>query len=162
MKCKLCLQEKRLLNCSHIISDFTYQDLYDENHKINKIQDLSNPMKFIRVSSGEYDKGILCEECEQKIGKFENYAAVILFGGNIAKKEMPRFISQVNPHGVEYISIQNIDYRKFKLFLLSLLWRASISKRDYFKHVRLGKYEDEIRKMIYYRKIWGRISTIDK
>lgn len=32
--CKLCLEEKILLKKSHIIPEFMYKDLYDENHKL--------------------------------------------------------------------------------------------------------------------------------
>ena len=49
---------------------------------------------------------------------------------------------------MEYTLYEKIDYTKFKLFLLSLLWRASISKLPIFKDINLGPYEDKIRQMI--------------
>lgn len=44
--------------------------------------------------------------------------------------------------------MRNIDYTKFKLFLLSILWKASISSRSFFVDVDLGTHEEVIRKMI--------------
>ena len=41
-----------------------------------------------------------------------------------------------------------IDYKKFKLFLLSLIWRFSISSKMSFKGVELGEHEDHIRQML--------------
>lgn len=44
--------------------------------------------------------------------------------------------------------LQGIDYTKFKLLLLSILWRASVSSLKQFREVRLGPYEEKIRRMI--------------
>ena len=35
-----------------------------------------------------------------------------------------------------------------KLFLLSVLWRASISSRPFFQYVSLGSFEEKIRRML--------------
>ena len=43
-----------------------------------------------------------------------------------------------------------IDYRSFKLFTLSLLWRAAVSKRDEFRNVRIAKrHRDQLRTMLW-------------
>jgi len=150
MKCKLCLLEKPLSKKSHIIPDFMYQGFYDEHHKIFKIK-VKNPSNYTRQPSGEYEGSILCAHCDNvKIGKFENYAARVLFGGSFTKDELPLFENQVNQYGVAYTQIQNLDYKKFKLFMLTILWKASISKRDFFKNVKLGQYEEKVREMIYH------------
>ena len=47
----------------------------------------------------------------------------------------------------QYIS-RNYEYNKFKLFSLSLLWRASISSHEIFVNASLGKYEDKLRKIL--------------
>jgi hypothetical protein len=41
--------------------------------------------------------------------------------------------------------IKSYDYKIFKLFVLSLLWRASVSNRDSFALAKLGPYEDKLR-----------------
>jgi hypothetical protein len=48
----------------------------------------------------------------------------------------------------QVIFVTGFDYSKFKLFALSVLWRAGISKSDFFSSVRLGPHEEKLRKMI--------------
>jgi len=150
--CKLCNEEKKLIK-SHIIPDFMYKDLYDENHKLNKFSpDLlaSGKKKKERPSLGEYESGLLCEKCDNVvIGKYEYYASKTLYGGKLPINESPVFKNYINLQDVEFIHCKNINYNKFKLFLLSILWRASISKRNLFSDVYLGIHEDTIRKMIF-------------
>ena len=55
----------------------------------------------------------------------------------------------MNQHGILSTAI-NVDYKKAKRFLLSILWRASISSRDFFSEVNLGEtHEEIIRRMIW-------------
>ena len=63
----------------------------------------------------------------------------------------PKCKDFINPDdGAEYSICKNIDYHKMKLFLLSLLWRASITTRTTFREVDIGsKHEEKIRKMLY-------------
>lgn len=149
MKCKLCLEAKPLLKKSHIIPDFMYQELFDAKHQFYRSK-TPNPDNHSKLPTGEYDQNILCAECDNvRIGQFEDYARKVLYGGKLAVPESPTFINQVNPHGMKYTYCQNINYKKFKLFLLSILWRASISKREFFSSVKLESYEEEIlRQMI--------------
>ena len=151
--CKLCNEERKLIKKSHIISKFMYQDLYDKNNKPYKfspnLMALGDHRK-LRPSSGEYDSDLLCEKCDNVvIGKYEYYASKALYGGKLPINESPVFNNYINLQDVEFIHCKNINYNKFKLFLLSILWRASISKRNLFSDVDLGIHEDTIRKMIF-------------
>jgi len=153
--CKLCLQNKKLIKKSHIIPDFMYRQsgLYDERHKLRRLTVKSIYKKvtdLISVSSGEYDKNILCATCDNEvIGQYETYAREVLFGGKFSEHELPSFSNIANEDGSNYTLCQNIDYIKFKLFLLSILWRASISIRDFFQDVDLGpEKEEQLRGMI--------------
>lgn len=129
-----------------------YGPLFDESHKIIKAtpKDLiDGDKKRISVpSSGEYDQDILCQNCDNKIiGQYESYARPILYGGfNDSKK--PIFQTFRNQNDIGLTECLNIDYKKFKLFLLSILWRASISKRPLFDKIDLDFDEEIIRKMI--------------
>src|SRR5229473_2688230 len=126
MKCKLCLEEKTLLKQSHIIPDFMYQELFDEKHQFYRSK-TPNPDNYSKLPTGEYDQNILCTECDNvRIGQLEDYARKVLYGGKVAVPESLTFMNQVNPHGMKYTYCQNINHKKFKLFLLSILWRASI------------------------------------
>jgi len=51
---------------------------------------------------------------------------------------------------LELAKISGVEYKRFKLFLLSLLWRASISTRPFFELVKLELLQEEkLRKMLY-------------
>lgn len=85
----------------------------------------------------------MCDKCDNSIiSSYESYASNTFFA---AKLESNHF---ENENGTEFTRFSNIDYCKFKLFLLSLLWRSSISSRPFFSNVQLGKHEEIIRKMI--------------
>ncbi|WKZ29360.1 MAG: hypothetical protein QY323_01360 [Patescibacteria group bacterium] len=149
-KCRLCLQEKELINRSHILSDFFYRDIYGEDHEAYVIP-LSSLGTAKKVQTGEFEGGILCQDCDNRIlGGYEKYGAAFIFGTQ-ANNVLPnvRAENQVHPDGeLKSTHIVNIDYAALKLFLLSLLWRASISTRPFFQHVNLGKYEEEVRQML--------------
>ncbi len=147
MICKLCLCDKQLVNKSHIIPDFMYSDIFDENHSLIRFKS-DDWDKERKLHTGEFEAGILCRDCEAKLSKFETYGRLILYGGKLPKGVNIRFENQKNQHGVEFTFATGIDYKKFKLFLLSILWRASISKRPFFGLVSLGKYEEVVRKML--------------
>jgi len=151
-KCKLCHNVRPLLDKSHIIPEFMYSGLFDEHHKINKFapaQYVKGNRRVMRPSSGEYDSGILCQECDnKKLGQFETYARQALFGGKLPENESPDCQNVQTPEGVKFTRCRNLSYKKFKLFLLSILWRASVSKREFFNEVSLGPYEEVIRQML--------------
>jgi len=124
-----------------------YKDLYDEKHKLYKV-DFRDPVNFESPSTGEYDRDILCLECDRDIiGKFyDDYAAKVFNQENFVQ------ISIGNKIGPMLMNdVQNIDYTRFKLFLLSILWRAGISKRKIFSAVQLGPYLEIIRTMLYHQ-----------
>ena len=45
-------------------------------------------------------------------------------------------------------TIKTFDYRRLKLFFLSLLWRASVSTHEFYRRVSTGPFEKELRAMI--------------
>ena len=144
--CKLCGEEKPLIKKSHIISDFLHSDLYDEGHRLVKFHPselLKDVPRISRPPSATYQGGILCKKCEDHIGTFETYISDLL------KDELPIESKLLcNLIDEEIIEITNLNYSKTKLFLLSLLWRTSISDRPDFENVKLGPYEEKIRLQI--------------
>lgn len=125
-----------------------YQGLFDNEHFIHKIN-FENFKKSQKVPSGEYESNILCKECDNKIiGGYEDYARRILYGGQLNKNNTIFFENRQNQGGVKTTYCKGVDYTKFKLFLLSFLWKASISQRNFFQKINLGPYQEDIRKMI--------------
>jgi len=137
--CRLCLKPKELKD-SHIISEFLYGSIYDDKHRM-MLLDLSkktNKRNKIILQTGVREK-LLCGECEEKLSKWETYASKIIFH-NVPK----------SPNDLNNIAVwSGIDYKTFKLFQLSLLWRAGISNLPEFKQVKLGPHEEKIRVMLY-------------
>lgn len=121
-----------------------YRDLFGANNELREFVP-NRRIKERRRFSGEYEK-LLCQDCEKKIKFFEDYAIAAIYGGD--RKNDPKCKNYKIPEGLVYTKCSNIDYVKFKLFLLSLIWRMSVSTREFFKSVHLGPHEETIRRMI--------------
>jgi hypothetical protein len=151
--CKLCQLEKPLLNESHIIPEFMYESLFDNGHKFNKLvpaELIKGKGRISRPSTGEYEGGLLCADCDNIIiGGYETYARNALYAKEEGISDLPECTNFITNGGVKFTRCRNVYYKEFKLFLLSVLWRASISSREFFKEVNLGPYEETIRQMIY-------------
>lgn len=151
MICQLCGLEKPLIK-AHIIPEFMYADLYNDQHRfykfsIDEIRDGKNLKPFVQI--GEFDKNILCAECDnERLGSLEKYAQKLLFGQNLNADETPN-CTNYDLDGYEFTECTNIDYKKFKLFLLSILWRAHITNRLKFSSINLGPHSDKIKNMIW-------------
>lgn len=128
--------------------------MYDEHHQLRFFSpnQLQNGTGFVKLpSKGLYEGDLLCSSCESEIlSIYENYGKKALKGGDLPINETPIVSNgkdQFN-HGISVCT--NISYTKYKLMLLSILWRASISKNPFFKEVNLGPvHEETLRKMIW-------------
>jgi hypothetical protein len=121
-----------------------YKPLFDENHQLISFKTNVDPKFAKRHSSGEWDKEMTCSDCDSLIGKYEDYASLVFQGGKSGVK-----LETERQLGMNIYHSTGVNYSKFKLFLLSILWKASISKRDTFKNVTLADDQSEIiRQMI--------------
>lgn len=132
MKCRLCQQDAKLCD-SHIIPEFLYRPSYDDKHRAKQL--IIEPLKSSLIQKGFREK-LLCADCESRISKLETYVS------KEWKKAIPAKISD------KLLAIKGLDYARFKLFHLSILWRSSISSRQEFSHITLGPHEEIIRKML--------------
>jgi len=132
--CALCLQESKLCR-SHIIPEFLYTKLYDDKHRIAILGKEFDRTQYEQKGLRE---NLLCESCESILSKYEKYVGRLLDGKvGIRKRQTPRLYT-----------IEEVDYAKFRLFGLSLLWRASVAESDFFVKVELGPHQEVIRRMI--------------
>jgi len=134
-ECRLCQNEKELC-LSHIIPEFMYFPTYDEHHRAMMIT-TKGKSKYEQKGIREY---LLCDVCDGTvIGNRETYCSPVV-------KSIQDL--RIAKNGDQYF-VSNVDYANFKLFQLSLLWRASISSAQMFENVSLEKHHEEvIRKMI--------------
>jgi len=133
--CRLCLNERVLRN-SHIIPEFFYKSMYNEKHQFHVLSTQETRPRP-KEQKGVRER-LLCGDCEKKLSRWETYAAKVLDNITIPDQDTEPFIT-----------IDDIDYRKFKLFELSVLWRVSVASHDLFKEIDLGPHEKRIRSFIY-------------
>lgn len=145
--CRLCNKEVDLQN-SHIIPNFVYRPIYAEHlaqgikHPAYELfregMDLFGAKRKI-IQTGLNEK-LLCRQCEQLLNdNYEKYFHQLWF----KQKTLPEII----PPGFA-IHLSGLDYPKFKLFHLSILFRASVSSLPEFSQVDLGPHENTIRGML--------------
>jgi hypothetical protein len=130
--CKLCLKESELRK-SHILPEFLYENLYDEKHRTLLISRENEKV----IQKGIREK-LLCQECETKLSKYEKYAKELIL-------EIPNFPRDDN---LGLLYSDSVDFVKFKLFQLSILWRAGVSSDILFQQVKLGLHEERIRSLL--------------
>lgn len=135
MPCALCFNDVPLRR-SHIIPEFLYKTLYDDKHRFQVLSIIPDQESW-REQKGLREQ-LLCDECEQRLSVWERYASLVLKGG------IPLACRQEG--NVVYIS--GIDYCQFKLFQLSVLWRAGVSSLPFFENVRLGKHAEMLRLLL--------------
>jgi hypothetical protein len=135
MRCALCLQHAELRR-SHVIPEFLYETLYDEKHRLQVLSIIPEQANW-REQKGLRER-LLCDACEQKLSIWERYASLALKGG------VPLTARQDG----NVVRISGLDYRQFKLFQLSVLWRAGVSSLPFFERVELGKHAEVLRQLL--------------
>lgn len=131
--CALC-GELGELRRSHIVPESMYKGVYDKFHRYRHIS-LARP----QIKSFE-QKGIrerlLCDSCEQKISVWEQY------GKDFVSGYVCRVSGKSDGH---LIRCRGVDYKRLKLFAMSVLWRSSVARHPFFKKVSLGIREHTLR-----------------
>jgi hypothetical protein len=133
MICALCKKRTELKE-SHILSKFFYKPLKTTDGKIDALTDDSS--RKIRVLQDGIKEYLLCSACESKRSKWETYFSNKWHRGELFGKS--------NPYKIE-----GLDYSKFKLFLMSLLFMASISNDPLFADIKLSPTRiEKLRQMV--------------
>jgi hypothetical protein len=134
-QCRLCLTEGSLCS-SHIYSEFLYKSLYDEKHRVYGLRPIEGSKNAVLWKGlREY---MLCASCEQYLSTYEGYASKVL-------RDLPELGSK--PPGA-VVRVDGIDFTKFKVFQLSLLWRSGVTRQMSFREVNLGPHEERLRRMV--------------
>lgn len=128
--CRLC-KSRSDLQGSHIIPSSFYKEMEDDNGIRSRYERLS------RIESPQKEQGgikelLLCSICEGHLSKYETYSIPIL-----------KIIKQNNK-----LENYTVDYKKFKLFALSILFRSPLATDPFFNEINLGHHEIIIRDML--------------
>ena len=119
--CNLC-KKIEVLQDSHIVPNSITKRI-KENGQAVTINPTKNPTSSI--SNFNYTERLLCWDCEQHLCKFERYGTNLTRNKNIIKRKE------------DHIIMTGVDYKKYYLYLISILWRAAISKHPEFCTVNM-------------------------
>lgn len=136
--CRLCGQDRRLHE-SHIIPSFCYKPIRDVKGRLMQLSSVENRDVWGTVGSTGYSERLLCSECEIQFSRYESHAAKLF------RLPLPPLVApsrRIREH-------KTLDYRLLKLFFLSVLWRSSVAKHEFFRYVSLGPHEPKIRDMLF-------------
>lgn len=113
-----------------------YEDSKVEGDALKMVLQNIDYLKKSRI--GVYDDHILCANCDQKkLGILDDYGKEILID------RMPIIVNK------DISVLDNIEVNKLASFVISVLWRCSISKREEVRHVNVGvKFENQIRELL--------------
>ena len=131
--CRGCGEPKPLVK-SHIVPE-SFCKLLSKPGKAAKLVSSGEYTKLSPI--GAYDPNILCSSCEEIFWVPDDYAFAFLHSG------------KTNFEPIHYeqtlvaLRVQDYDYKKLKLFVLTVLWRASVSKMKFFSEVELREEEEK-------------------
>lgn len=136
--CKLCLEEKELQE-SHSIPRSFFKRIKKKSSQLIVVQKGSKPKR----ENVDPKEPLLCFECEQFISQeYESYGTRLLRNHRNIRKNS------------DHIIINSFDYKRFYLFLLSILWRASISKSVHYSSVNgVPELDDLMRHCIRQKQV---------
>ena len=134
MKCKFCNEEKKLIK-AHAIPESFFRPLRDGNTPPKLVTNKTGvyPKKS---PIGIYDTTILCRDCEDQFGPWDDYAQLLLL-----QKFQNADKLKHNGKEVGY-KVLSFDYNKLKLFFISVLWRAHASSQPFYSRIKLGPFAD--------------------
>lgn len=128
--CRLCIKEGQVLKESHIISKFHFQECRGPEGNFR----LMTSDGQAKIQDG-YKEHLLCEACEQKRSKWESYARQVILG--------PHGTNAVRQNHLDRAWMVEMDYQKFKLYAMSLLWMMATTSLEHFQTFSLTAEELE-------------------
>ena len=136
--CALCMSDVPKLCRSHIIPEFFYKKIYDDKHRFQVFSHRQNGPVLPEQQKGLREH-LLCAACEGLLSGWEDHAKRAMFGGvELGYRDLG--------DDMEYIGL---DYTKFKLFQMSMLWRMSVASKPGFDNVQLGaRHTERLRAML--------------
>jgi hypothetical protein len=139
-QCRLCLQDRKLCD-SHIVPEFLYTNLYNGYRQMMGVSGRGKK-GWKSLQKGATER-LFCESCEQH---FANYMESPFKSEWCDQPRLP------DPWPADHIEIVKVkDYAAFKLFHMSVVFRAGVSSLPTFSEVQLGQHEQRLRKLLLSR-----------
>lgn len=134
--CRLCCESKKLCR-SHVVPEFAYEPLRNEKRQIH-----SMGRKNKIVQTGYFER-LLCADCETILSKYES--AFKKYWMDTIPSD---FRDLIDDHDSDSIVVQVPDFDIFKLFHLSVFWRAAVSRKFRIGEIDFGRYGPVIADML--------------
>ncbi|WP_158773261.1 hypothetical protein [Cobetia sp. L2A1] len=140
--CKLCHQESCLQE-SHILPNSIAKRIKSHGQTIVIYE---NKEPAFENSNFNYIEPMLCRKCEQILCKYESYGTNVTRNRKVVKRKGKEFV------------VFSVDFKRYYLYLISILWRAGITNHAQFTIVKMGESLLELmRNCIFNNKlIWNR------
>jgi len=135
-RCQLCQRDQPLCQ-SHIIPEFVYAPLYNDDGRMMGITGFGGK-GWKLIQKGLRDE-LLCRDCEALVN--ERYEIPF-------QKQWTQHYPLPNRANEGDVVQAQFDYTSFKLFHLSILFRAAVSTNAMFGIVELGKHQEILRRML--------------
>ena len=155
--CRLCKREGKLA-LSHILPAFIlrgieYPKLKGAQYQphVVHVPALTSADDAREVQSGSWERSagvkeyLFCSDCEGKISGWESYAREFLYSRDAGQpQKRPLLAAKVIPTGVssygrpESVRICRAEYVPFKLFQMSILYRAAVCTGDWGRRVQVS------------------------
>jgi hypothetical protein len=130
--CTLCGEERALVR-SHIIPLAFHRHVQSVPDKPPVVIGSAANSFPQRSPGGIYDEELLCDPCEQRFGPWDQYGAECLLQRWDEDAKTQTWNSEVFVYEVD-----NWDEARLRMFVLSLLWRAAVTTKPFFRRVTLG------------------------
>jgi hypothetical protein len=132
-KCRLCEQTAELCK-SHIVPNFCRMPLLNDKNQVIEYCPATGQQRKMQTLRWER---LFCSDCELLLSKYE---------ATFKRNWMDTIPSKFSDSNRVVFQID--DYDQYKLFHLSILWRAAVAGYTYGRPASLGPYEDVLRRMI--------------
>lgn len=134
--CKLCGRTDKLSR-SHIVPELAYDPIKNDK---NQMYVMGEKTKTVQSGYWEY---LLCSTCENLLSGYETKFKQDWMNS------VPRDFNQLATKPLDdVISVDVPDYDAFKLFHLSVFWRAAVSNGFKIGTITFGPYESEIAALV--------------
>jgi hypothetical protein len=129
--CRFCKQSKMLCK-SHITPKWLFKD-----RGTGSFFQIGEGDPFKRSIPEGWKEYLLCKDCEDHMGVYDNYASE--FFRSAASWQL------ATPHDFRLWVVRSFDYKTLKLFFMSILWRASVATIPAYQYVELA--DDELTRL---------------
>lgn len=148
--CLLCKKSRATATSSHIYTKFITASMFGDKH--NK--------KGGKVNTAEFSYGsdandtpkqdfLMCPNCENiRLGMLETYISTFFYNRYRNEKFADKFIIEkrfnVLTNGIDRMILVGVHTGMFKLYIYSLIWRASVCTLDEFKNFKLTMEQEDM------------------